>query len=116
VKTILVYVVGFAPADDLHSIGGFDWFPAVDRAGAVARLLQRVTEGDGHSVTFVPLRIPFGVDPTEWIDGNLELIEVGRESARADSEEIECDHKWREYEKIGWVCRDCGTPMPEEEE
>jgi len=26
----------------------------------------------------------------------------------------ECDHKWRSYEKIGIVCRDCGTEAPAE--
>jgi len=26
----------------------------------------------------------------------------------------ECEHKWRSYEKIGIVCRDCGTEAPAE--
>lgn len=25
---------------------------------------------------------------------------------------MECEHKWRHYEKIGVVCRDCGTAAP----
>jgi len=76
----LVYVVGFAPGDEAHAIGGFDWFPASDRKGAVARLIQRAGEGDGHSVTFVPLRVPDGSkeEITAWIDGNIDLVEVGR--------------------------------------
>ncbi len=27
------------------------------------------------------------------------------------SEPRECEHKWRDYEGIGTVCRDCGTPL-----
>jgi len=76
----LVYVVGFAPADEAHAIGGFDWFPESDRKGAVERLIQRANEGNGHSISFVPLRVPEGTkaEITDWIDGNLDLIEVGR--------------------------------------
>jgi hypothetical protein len=28
-------------------------------------------------------------------------------------EEFECHHKWRKYEKIGIVCRDCGESAPD---
>lgn len=28
--------------------------------------------------------------------------------------EYVCEHKWRDYEGIGTVCRDCGAPKPTE--
>lgn len=78
---MLVYVVGFAPSDDNHSVGGFDWFPISERDAAVARVQERLAEGDGYSVTFVPLHVPGdlrGDAVTRWIDERLDLIEVGR--------------------------------------
>jgi hypothetical protein len=35
------------------------------------------------------------------------LVEEGSQRGR------ECEHKWREYEKIGIVCRDCGEDAPD---
>lgn len=29
-----------------------------------------------------------------------------------DDDLRECEHKWRDYEMVGVVCRDCGTPAP----
>lgn len=30
------------------------------------------------------------------------------------TDDRKCDHKWRDYEKVGIVCRDCGEDAPDE--
>lgn len=77
-----VYVVGFAPTHDGSAIGGFEWFPEDRRDSAITWMVKRLADGDDHSCTFVPLEVPDGTtepdDVTDWIDSNLELIEVSR--------------------------------------
>lgn len=80
---MLVYVVGYQPANDRAAVGGFDWY-YVEPAGrelAVGQVTELLRHGDDHSVTFVPLEVPDELDAdaiTAWIDGNLHLVEVGR--------------------------------------
>jgi hypothetical protein len=45
----------------------------------------------------------------EWYEDLLAEIDRLREQL-AEWTDRKCEHKWRDYEGIGVVCRDCGAP------
>jgi hypothetical protein len=83
---------------------------------------------DKHRVWVCPMFEPFlgwlydhiareeGPD-SEWFDALPDLVEIPDAPASMQGyrrEGRECEHKWRHYEEIGVVCRDCGAPAPAE--